>query len=318
MLMKVGKQSKGTMIILIGSRAANYHYEEADRREAKDWDVVGSYDEIVKFGKSFNKPFQACYPINDGKTLLIRMEGIIIEGSITWDKSLAADFRDTLSIDSYTRQFDGMMVPSLDVLYMLKMSHRYLRNSPAFEKTMLDIWKMRGYEASIPGFWEEHYKRRQKEQYNYGHPKLDVTKGAFFNGDGVHYTYDHDTIHEAMKHLDRPAYSYFKPEDSQVMVSREMWNKLDYHTQLLSVVEEAYVLAIERSQVPYPKTDPRKSFLMALEKVCTSITSGWWREFAWENYYDALGKFDQNYMAKFRRGVNEGIVKPYDPVKGMY
>lgn len=306
------------MIILIGSRAANYHFEEADRREAKDWDVVGSYDEIVKFGKSFNKPFQACYPINDGKTLLIRMEGIIIEGSITWDNSLAADFRDTVMIDSYTRQFDGMYVPSLDVLYMLKMSHRYLRNSPAFTKTMLDIWKMRGYEASIPGFWEEHYQRRQKEQYNYKHPKLDVTKGAFFNGDGVNYVYDHDTIHEAMKHLDRPAYSYFKPEDSQVMVSREMWNKLDYETQLLSVVEEAYVLAIERSQVPYPETDPRKSFAMALEKVCTSITSGWWREFAWENYYDAWGKFDQNYMAKFRRGINEGIVKPYDPVKGIY
>ncbi len=102
------------------------------------------------------------------------------------------------------------------------------------------------------------------------------------------------------------------------MVCRKMWDKLDYETKLWSVVEEAYVLAIERSQVPYPTTDPRKSFLMALEKVCTSITSGWWREFAWENYYDALGKFDPNYMAKFRRGVNEGIVKPYNPEKGMY
>ena len=88
------------MITLIGSRAANYHYAEEDRRPTTDWDIIGSYDEIVKFGKSFGKPFQACYPINDGKTLLIRMApDIIIEGSITWDGSLAADFRDTLSVD---------------------------------------------------------------------------------------------------------------------------------------------------------------------------------------------------------------------------
>lgn len=308
------------MLILIGSRAANWHYSREDRRSTRDIDVVGSYDEIVAYGKGLGPRVRACYPINDGKTLVMKLEdGTIIEGSITWDNSLAADFRNLVSIDSYTRQFDGMYVPSLDVLYMLKMSHRYLKNSPAFLKTMEDIHTMRKYDVSIPGFWEEHYQRRMKEQYSYAHPKLNVTKTDFFNGDGVNYVYDHDSIHEAVKHLDRPAYSYFKPADSQVMVSREMWNDLDEKTRLLSVLEEAYVLAIERSQVPFPETAPEKSFLMALMKVCTSITSGWWREYAWENYGVVKAMYDEKAITtKFWQGVQNGIVKPFDPKKGMY
>lgn len=54
---------------------------------------------------------------------------------------------------------------------------------------------------------------------------------------------------------------------------------------------------------------PRKSFEIALEKVCTSITSGFFREFAYENYYKIIEMFDENYINHFWNGVSLGKVK---------
>ena len=53
--------------------------------------------------------------------------------------------------------------------------------------------------------------------------------------------------------------------------------------------------------------------MMALEKVCTSITSGWFREYAWENYhrvvhmYKTLGVND--YIDRFHK--NKHMIKPF-------
>ncbi len=81
-------------------------------------------------------------------------------------------------------------------------------------------------------------------------------------------------------------------------------------TRLYGVLEEAYVLALERSQIPFAgKVTPRQSFDIAIEKVCTSITSGWFREFAWENYDKVVELYRDDYVEKFKAGVDKGIVK---------
>ena len=41
-------------------------------------------------------------------------------------------------------------------------------------------------------------------------------------------------------------------------------------------------------------------------KVSTSITSGWWREFAWENHIQAIKKFKELRGSNF---IYEDIVK---------
>jgi hypothetical protein len=190
------------------------------------------------------------------------------------------------------------------------MSHRYLRNSPHFKKTMDDIQIMRKHGAHVPNFLLEWYERRMKETYTYFHPNLNVKKGEFFNGDGVNYVYDHDSIHEAMKHMEMPAYKYYQDPSSEVSCSQWLFWKCTQYQRLCGVLEEAYVLALERSQIPFAGTvSPERSFNMALEKVCTSITSGWFREFAWEHYYDVMKMYSAMYVEKFRAGVRAGIVK---------
>lgn len=165
----------------------------------------------------------------------------------------------------------------------------------------------------------EWFKQRESETYYYQHPNLNRSKSEFFDTEGVVYAYDHDTIHEAIAVLDHPAYTYFKPVDSEVYCSKEMFESLDENTKLLAVIEESCVLSLERSIIPYGfKDNSREMFLFALQKVCTSITSGWFREYAWENYNQAVELYDQLdsqsanwYYSKFVTALILGKIKPY-------
>lgn len=287
-------------MLIIGSHALNYHLGLG--RICKDIDVIGTYNEVADYVKSLDGEMKAARPFADGKKYLFVKGNTIVEAEIAWEGSLAEEFLALMdNCDTYA---------SLNGLYMLKMSHRYLKNSPHFLKTWNDIMLMRKHGATIPAELQDFYKRRRAATYNYSHPNLNVAKKDFFDGDGINYIYDHDTIHEAMKHQARPAYAYFKPAKSDVMVDRGMFEGLDHKLQLNSVLEESYVLAIERSQVPFPgRLTPRKSFEIALQKVCTSITSGWWREFAWENHANVDARYSDSYMERFTAGLASGIVK---------
>lgn len=297
------------MLALIGSKALNYHYYF---REPNDLDIVGTYHEILQYAQNMNgKDFgilKSVYPIAKGKKLALRFERQNVEAEVVYENTSSEALYELIKNDKNTNIIDGMYVPSMNILYLLKMSHRYLKNSPHFLKTMEDIHKMRGLNAFIEPEHLEFFKLREKETYNYAHPKLNKDKETFFTDD-VDYRYDHDTIHLSMKNLEQPAYMYFKPEDQQVWCSKEMWDSCSEQVKLFAVLEETNVLALERSQVIYPDTDPQKSFDIALSKVCSSITSGWFREFAWENYYKVKQLYQPDYVERFWKDVQSGLVK---------
>lgn len=294
-----------------------------------DMDILGTYDDVRAFIRStMGSDLISLYPIANGQKIVAKArDGLIIEAEIAWPGSLSEELLELIKTNKFTKRWNvndrkqqtdsAILLPHLHVLYMLKMSHRFLKNSPHFLKTLEHAQMMEAFGAFIQPEHFDFFKRREAATYNYKHPALNVSKSDFFNGDGVRYVYDHDSIHEAVKHLDRPAYTYFKPIGSEVMCSREMFEMLPLRIRHLAVLEEAYVLAAERSQLPFPERniEPRTSFLMALEKVCTSITSGWFREFAWSNYHTVLSMYRDNYMAHIYQGVKDGIVKPYDPEK---
>ncbi len=143
------------------------------------------------------------------------------------------------------------------------------------------------------------------------HPKLNVCKSEFFT-DSVPYKYDHDSLHEAVKTLERPAYTYYMQDGADVMCDKGKWDNLPRLYKLLGVLEEASVLALERAVIPCG-TDAQRAFEIALEKVCTSITSGWFREFAWENYSTVLAMFDPKaLMGMYNEGLRNATIKPFN------
>lgn len=292
----------------------------------KDLDLVATHEEAQEFIKR-TKP-KVAYPLS-ADTLFLRYEdGQICEIEIAWPDSKA----ERLLILVERRENDEWGgsaeirgwrcdYPTLDLLYLLKLSHRYKKDSPHFLKTMRDIQWMRSQGATIWPEWEHFLKEREKLTYTNSLPKLNVDKSTFFDAEatGVKYTYSHDSIHEAIAIDEVPAYTRYSIEGEEVLCSREKFFQQPYRVQLLGVVEESCVLALERSLIPFPgaKT-PDEAFLFALMKVCTSITSGFFREFAYENYdavvsmYATLQDTNMCYTERFRKGLETGVVLPFN------
>jgi hypothetical protein len=303
------------MLGIIGSRAMNHWVSKEHQREPNDFDIIGTYDEIEAFInhiKRFEK-VKAQYPTDAGKKIFIKTDKRIIEAEVAWDKSNGAWLHELINRDGVAVNIDGfdMMVCPFLLLYTLKMSHRYLKDSPHFLKTMRDIQMARTYGATIPECYEEFYKERQRIQYAYKLPKLNQKKDTFFSGDGIDYEYDHDSLHEALKFMDNPAYTYYA--DGEVWSSKEKFHACSEDVKLFGVLEESLVLACERSQLAFnPAPDARWSFEYALFKVCTSITSGFFREYAWENYDAVVALYEKigtNYAERAKAGIESGIVK---------
>lgn len=221
----------------------------------------------------------------------------------------------------YNHQFSNVITETMfgvpivyaqtEALLALKLSHRYLKNSPHFHKTMADIRYLRSKGVRVPLELKDWLAFRSHETYNYSHPSLNKNKESFFT-DNVPYKYDHDTIHWAVKHLEKPAFEYIKKDSAEVYCSREKFENAPETTKLYTVLEETYVLALERCLIPNDfKPDPFTAFRMALEKVCTSITSGWFREYAWENYHNIIGLYESGYVDKFNEALSQGKILPY-------
>ncbi len=297
------------MICVIGSHALARH---VPGRTPLDLDLVTSYEEMLVFAKSNYAKIAQSYPISEGKKWVLKGFGNMPRSNITeielaWDDSLTLELHNLIVADKKTIVENGLYYASIDVLYMLKMSHRYLRNSPHFLKTMRDIHTLRSLGAKIRKEHRDFYNRRVKATYWYKHPSLMKKKDEFFNGDGVNYVYDHDSIHASVKRMDAPAYSFYQSDNAEVQCDMNKFFACDEQIRLNGVYEESCVLALERAIVPF-NVPPLIAFKKALEKVCTSITSGKFREYAWENYDKVLAMYDEQTFIRFWEHVEAGKV----------
>ena len=298
-------------MILIGSRALMIRAPYLLSRKPKDFDWVCTEEEfdnwLIKNSNKIN-PTQIYSPSKNKR---------IIRGSVNCEFELISPGTSSelllqlVSEDSETLNSPFGLIPSMDMLFTIKSSHKYLKNSPHFWKNLSDYHLMKMIGAQIIPKFLYFFKLRELETYNYSHPKLNSLKKDFFNED-VSYIYDHDSIHEAVKHLERPAYSFFQKENAEVACDKNKFFECSREIQLYSVVEESTVLAIEHNLVPYPnRWSHEQAWRFAFSKVCTSIASGWWREFAYENALDCLKLYPSDYWNKFQEGLSNGIIKPY-------
>lgn len=302
-------------MILVGSRALALRAPALLFRKPLDFDWVCTQEEFDKWLPTNLEKVGGIkvYAENDG-----RFDKQIVEGSTNCEFELirpgtSSDLLAKLvSEDKSSIDTPFGLVPNLDLLFAIKTSHRYLKNSPHFWKTLIDWHVMRKAGAQIRPEYEDFLKMREKETYNYAHPKLNVNKDSFFKDDGLQYVYDHDTIHESVARMERPAYTYYMKDGEQVLTDKAKFFAAPREIQLNGVIEEAAVLAIERSLVPHPGVwTPEFAWKFALSKVCSSITSGWFRQFAYENALDILKLYPTGYWEKFQQDVKTGLVKPF-------
>lgn len=299
------------------------NYEDGPLIAPNDIDLIASYEDINNIWFHGDWQVKHFTPTHGGRRVFAMDDNnIITEFEVAWPGSTGAElielvktdpeWQETGFIGSYHAQNQvPILLSSLNVLYALKMSHRFKKDSPHFLKTMRHIRTMRKIPGvHIPERYNDWFKRREAETYDYSHPKLNVRSDKFFNPEQVNYVYDHDAVHRIVAQDNEPAYTLFRKDGEEVAVDKNKWNALTYEQQLNSVLEETYVLSLERSQIPFKdKIAPKDSFLKALEKVCTSISSGWWREFAWENYEEVVNMYKESTYDNFWNAVQAGEVQ---------
>lgn len=307
-------------MILIGSRALALRSPRDEKgrplllmRKPVDFDWVCTREEFDKWlsenGSKVNPT--KVYPEMDGKKMIVEGSSNC-EFEISRPGSSAEMLINLVTKDPETVETPFGLIPNMDMLFTIKSSHKYLRNSPHFWKTLVDYHIMKKVGATIRPEYQEFHKLREKETYWYKHPKLNQTKDNFFADDAIQYVYDHDTIHESVARGERPAYTYYMKDGAQVDCDKEKFFALPEQVRMNGVIEEAAVLAIERSLVPHPGVwTPEYAWKFALSKVCSSITSGWFRAYAYENALEILKQYPLGYWEKFQADVQLGLVKPF-------
>jgi hypothetical protein len=212
---------------------------------------------------------------------------------------------------------DGTMIKKcgLEFLAALKKAHLILPyNWSKHIKEYSNIKKL----LSVQRYEPRNYANTIFKQHRAGclakakkHPKLNVQKDTFFNSQEVYNIFDHDSIHEAIAYPYAPAYTLMR--EGEVKCSSRLWLRMSEDERLRCVAEEASILALERSIIPALWLDKsyagaRWAFNYALFKICTTITSGWFRDYAIE-VYDEIVMPD--YVNKFFEGLKRGVVKKY-------
>lgn len=135
-------------------------------------------------------------------------------------------------------------------------------------------------------------------------PNLNMAKDKFFD-DNVKKYIDHDLLHIIFAHRDDriPIYTLMQKENDEVLCSKKLWNKLTFDEKCQAVLEEAYVIASERHIIPQLVKNSKEyyaryAFMWALMRICTTLTSGFFRDFAINNYKHILTMYNSNYYTK--------------------
>ena len=306
----------GNMLI-IGSVAAIHAGIPIVRNgDIKDIDYIVTQDEMDSFGVPWKH-------IEDNKYFYkIAEDGSDSEGVIEIEVASPGS-----SSEMLLEIYSGLEFAPPEALYVLKMSHRYRKNSPHFYKTMRDIMVMRSevfcgrtLVGDIAPELMEFYDLRREETYGPQAHKTEAqrlarTKEEFFTTEGVEYLYDHDTIHQAVAVGDTPIFFDYLADvgdtTAEVAWDPAKFFAMPYETQLAAVYEEASVLALERSVVPLD-VDPNKAFDIAMQKFVANISHGEFRDFAYDHFfevYELRKTKGWDFHKDFLDGLNSGVVQ---------
>lgn len=306
-------------MIIIGSKAFLHQLDrEEDRRFfTSDYDVIMSFSDFNTWAK-LNRPFiKSMNPTQASKyRVIILKEGVrklyeielAIEGT---SSRFLLDHKDEVTTGAVKGML-GESYAALSLPYQLLTKRSHLIYPVHFEKNMEDYQTLKMKLGSFDQ--DEHMKTyyqlradEAKARYKQKTPRLNVTTEDFFSSKlAVPSYFVHDHLHELMAHHEKPVYTMMQKDSSKAWCEKDMFLDLPYEYQVQSVQEEGYVIALERYIIPQYGEDAQDYFecyKKALKRICTTLTSGWFRNFAIENYDEAIRQYNPNFVQVFKNAV---------------
>ena len=256
--------------MLIGSRALDYWHDKGVAKPDSDWDVISTspiegtewHDPHVLFNFALER-YVSCVDFvdfNGTKLFVVNLKGLaIIKRSHLW--------RD-LFFGKHITQYHKYLEPYTD---RFSFSDRILLQ----ERTLAT-----------------------HEMFPQGHPNLNQHVDTFFT-DTVTKKYNHDYLHSLLAFYDKPLYTRLQDDPTKAWCKYDKWMELTHRDKIKCVAEEAMVITVERFLVPSGWTAyAKQSYFKSLQKVCTTLTSGWFRDFAIDNYPEIIYMYDKEVKQK--------------------
>ena len=257
-------------MILIGSRALASWFPEIEIPKGTDWDYITYREDEPK--PPTDDPVEMHYnKLND------------------WEL-----------VERYGHTQGVLNLEGLAVMYR---SHLW-RQSPKFQK---HIGRYHLYLKPYLMDYDVMLDRQRMtiKELGVSNPNLNQPNDDFFN-DPVEKKYNHDWVHELAAHYDKPLYTRMKRDFSLAKCERDMWEGFDYRDKVLTCLEEAYVIATERCMVPNEWNFNRlKAMNVAITKLCTTLTSGWFRDFCIDNWDELWYNVDLNKLDDIKEKIND-------------
>lgn len=243
------------MKVLIGSRALAYWRKDLILKPETDWDVIS------------DKP---------------------LEGT-EWHN---ASFLNNAEMHKYATGHivNGFQVMSMEGLALIKRSH--LWRNLSFGKHITHYYKYGLWRFFLNNQDYENRLRLSYKAFPQAFPKLNQSVADFFD-DAITKVYDHDYLHELLAYYDKPLYTKLQKDSRMAWCDKELWYNLSYQDKVRCVAEETKVIAVERFLVPSNwNCNSKLAYLKSLEKVCTTLCSGWFRDFAIDHYPEVIAEYD--------------------------
>jgi hypothetical protein len=295
-------------MIIIGSKALNYHIKGYST--PKDWDFIGTEKDILAY--CYNNAINVEKKKYTNLTLYI---GKDTDGKV-YEFEVAEDNRSSVDYLKVMGDMEGRLIyASLEMLFSLKKSH--INCAINFDKHIKEYHLLKDLlgEDTLKDITAKRYKET-KERLKVKLPKLNQSVQEFVTESQsiVKRIYDHDDIHRIVAHNDKPAYFKIQPDTTRVWCSEDMWNGLSEQEKIEMVLEESYVISLERKLIPMlfqggAVYTTEKAFKWALMRICTTLASGYFRQFAVDNYYKIIANYNTYFVDRILDAIDKNGVK---------
>ena len=265
--------------VLIGSRALKVWNPDMNLKDSTDWDVISykNHEGCEIHNPDFLNNKEMCgyrtsvqVELPDGsKAFVMSMLGLaIIKRSHLW--------RD-LSFDKHITMYHkfGLSAVLDEVLNHLTVKN--IVSNDLYERTKLT-----------------------KEAFPQGNPNLMQTKEDFFD-DAVKKKFDHDYLHELVAFYDKPLYTRMLRTQELAWCEKDKWDCFTHEDKIRCIAEESFVIAIERFMIPSNWSYSSKlAYFKAVKKVCTTLCSGWFRNYAIDYFPEVISMYNQELFLKVK------------------
>ena len=303
---------------IIGSAALKHWYPDFPRIPS-DTDVVctrETFDEIISFMDGMIEKVSG--EREDSKIVKFNYHG-------TPGEYLFSDGVTSLEL-ILNQLYDESGFASPEVQYSLRMAHIHFPIK--FDKHIKDLMFLRAklrmkkqismiddLESEVdlldtyPALTHMHFLETEKRRGKLKTPKMNQTGKEFFGKSEkfVKSYYSHDDMHLAIAdmHKGYPIYEDILKDGSEVETDPSKWRMLHVQEKIWAVMEETYVIALERKILPglfeedKEQWDAKEAFDWALMRVCTTLCDGFFRDFAVRAYQIIQNQYDQDFVQKF-------------------